>query len=162
MLKRLNNFTKTVCRTSNAPFMVVKYTTLIVAAPVIVNFPDSVPIVAAVNIGEAVVQEIVDGHYGAAVLGTALAVTSECLVSGDRAIFALWGVLYLMWNVRFCMNIGAPAFQAMLHNVLPYALALMSPAGNIGLIWSVGRTMCLLHLLTSGLYKEIHADTNTY
>jgi hypothetical protein len=117
-----------------------------IIAPFILYKPVLIKPFIAINIVEAVVQDIILKRLPNAIVGISLigslAIYSPILVVHN--LYTWWWVIsYMGWNMLFCKHIGISSRSSLIHNGIPVYLWICSPNENALLIWAIARMISI-------------------
>ena len=130
-------------------FHAVKFATLAVGTPLWLAHRPFAPAFTALNVLEAVAQDLALKKYRNAAFGAALAATTPQFCSGDRRQALAWALAYTVWHVQFAVNVGSPLNMALAHDLICLAITACAPAQDTTAVWGASRTTSIL-LLQAG------------
>ena len=127
----------------NFPFHVIKFATLVIGMPILMYYPEYIPLLVQINIVEAVCQDLMSHNVVGLAMGVIVAATTPMLTM-HRFYAMMWGVAYMIWHLGFCHRINFRGAPPVIQNIIPFVLLCFSPQNLRPSVWLIGRTVAIL------------------
>jgi hypothetical protein len=127
-------------------FHIIKFISVTLVAPLLLHRSQFIKPLIALNIFEAVVQDIVlhksyNSIVGCTLIGS-LFINKEILEVHNLPS-SVWVILYMFWNIIFCNDIGICSKSALIHNSIPVYLWICCQEKDCLLIWAISRMIAI-------------------